>query len=621
MEPRPISNRKLYFYDLELSKMQYDYYLYLKKIDKKCPKDRILKQMQDHFDELKALDFDELKKMLNITHISNFNIFNNVITELNSEKGRNELLNFIKRPLTYLNSNPFPFFKDRSGEKWIKEEDELLIFLTKDQKSINFQFLSLCFPGRSGKQIHSHFIDLIKKGEIADARIKLDQDPTNFLFFKHVEESISKEIKEDISLGIKVTTDSIIDKAQKHYYDRNNFAERAAYKYFQDQKLKVYKIDKEDGEYTEDFVNKIAEIQGIIDELDELKKELVTNEEEAQIQRIAIEEEIAMKYNLPKPKFSDKWIINYMKRNRMSWRKAHYARRSAIDEEYAGIYLHILADAICTYSWEYVFNMDETSVRINNGLIRTIAPIGLSDIVIDEKRNDKECFTAIGTCNVKGTANLIVLSKGGDKACDKFAHLKNVEIWPTYNENGWMNESIMLRYLEYFHVNIAKHQPCALVLDCYKAHHTLAVIKRASELNIQLIFVPANGTSLYQPLDRKIFGIVKTKLRSLARSNSFSGPERFKIITEHLIQAWSEVTEKNLISAWKIPGLHERINLISNPNEQVHQENSLINGYIQKRLEEEEIGGIENIVLLHHSEEEEENEPQVFETYESDEGE
>lgn len=49
------------------------------------------------------------------------------------------------------------------------------------------------------------------------------------------------------------------------------------------------------------------------------------------------------------------------------------------------------------YKYVFVFNIDETAVHINNGSTKTIASIGLDDIVIEGKQIEKECFTAIGT--------------------------------------------------------------------------------------------------------------------------------------------------------------------------------------------------------------------------------
>lgn len=102
-------------------------------------------------------------------------------------------------------------------------------------------------------------------------------------------------------------------------------------------------------------------------------------------------------------------------------------------------------------------------------------------------------------------------------------------------------------------------QPCALVLDCFKAHCTKTVRRFAKEQYIELIFVPANGTSDFQSLDRRAFGILKSKLRSLAGSRIFSGKQRFEMITRDLVNAWSEISKENLISAWNLPNLENLV--------------------------------------------------------------
>lgn len=87
------------------------------------------------------------------------------------------------------------------------------------------------------------------------------------------------------------------------------------------------------------------------------------------------------------------------------------------------------------------------------------------------------------------------------------------------------------------------------------AHKTKAVLEKACDSNIQLIFVPANGTGKYQPLDRKIFGILKAKLKALTESQILSGKERFDIIFNNLVKAWSEITITYLMRALDISGL------------------------------------------------------------------
>lgn len=83
------------------------------------------------------------------------------------------------------------------------------------------------------------------------------------------------------------------------------------------------------------------------------------------------------------------------------------------------------------------------------------------------------------------------------------------------------NENVMTQYLDHLFENWSMKQPCPLVFNCLKVHCTPAVRRYTKEHYIELLFVPANGTSDYQPLDQCIFGILKSKLRSLAGSRIF----------------------------------------------------------------------------------------------------
>lgn len=115
--------------------------------------------------------------------------------------------------------------------------------------------------------------------------------------------------------------------------------------------------------------------------------------------------------------------------------------------------------------------MDETAVRVVNNATRTDAPIGVEQVLIHSDAKEKEAFTAIGTCSRNRTYPLILLAKGfTEKCCEKFKARGATEFWPTKTTKAWMKE------------------PCALVLDSFKAHCTKEVIQEAKRLDIELIY-------------------------------------------------------------------------------------------------------------------------------------
>lgn len=97
-------------------------------------------------------------------------------------------------------------------------------------------------------------------------------------------------------------------------------------------------------------------------------------------------------------------------------------------------------------------------------------------------------------------------------------------------------------------------KPFALVLDVFRAHKHPDVLKLAKKLQIELIFVPSCGIGIYQPLDRKIFGVVKSKLRSKPLKID-DNKQQFQKIHERIDQIWDEINGSTIKSAWNIPDL------------------------------------------------------------------
>ena len=52
-----------------------------------------------------------------------------------------------------------------------------------------------------------------------------------------------------------------------------------------------------------------------------------------------------------------------------------------------------------------------------------------------------------------------------------------------------------------------------LICDSFGAHHTDRAIQKAQELNIDIILIPPGATDECQPLDCRIFGIIKARGR------------------------------------------------------------------------------------------------------------
>lgn len=133
-----------------------------------------------------------------------------------------------------------------------------------------------------------------------------------------------------------------------------------------------------------------------------------------------------------------------MKHNHFSFQLAQYSRKGSINLKHINLFLDQLSSAIIKYTWKRVYNMYETSVRINNGKTNATAPIWTEKVFIEG--NEKECFTSIGTCNHFEKFPLIIIRKGKTYAClSKFRADDKADVWKSVK--GWVDEDNMILYL------------------------------------------------------------------------------------------------------------------------------------------------------------------------------
>jgi hypothetical protein len=183
-----------------------------------------------------------------------------------------------------------------------------------------------------------------------------------------------------------------------------------------------------------------------------------------------------------------------------------------------------------------------------------MAEKGTESVKLKTAKGEKESYTAYGCISAAGTKMPFwILAKGKTDLCHtKFNAPHNVIV--RHTQSGRTNEEMMLEYLQWLS-NQAQGEPILLVLDVYPAHRRPRVRQRAGELDIELLEVPAGGTSEFQPLDRRIFGELKSRARrafeQLARRTGERGstPEQAIVV---LVEAWGAITADGIRTAWEL---------------------------------------------------------------------
>ena len=169
----------------------------------------------------------------------------------------------------------------------------------------------------------------------------------------------------------------------------------------------------------------------------------------------------------------------------------------------------------------------------------------------------------------------MVIAKGKTKRTEKKFYLKDTDDGMImHSQNGWMTAELMKTYLDWLSRTMGPGK-IALVLDVYKAHVNEEVRSYADSKNIELIFVPACGTGMLQPLDIRIFGIVKEKLTEHQRLHPVPNNKlRFKYIYKTMINIWQSINKKAFKEAWDIPGLPKQIRQLKDNYKEEEEEDN-----------------------------------------------
>jgi hypothetical protein len=97
--------------------------------------------------------------------------------------------------------------------------------------------------------------------------------------------------------------------------------------------------------------------------------------------------------------------------------------------------------------------------------------------------------------------------------------------------------------------------PIWVVLDSYSVHRSAATKEYAAAIGINLLFIPPGMTDEFQPLDRYVFGVMKSNCRRTYRLFVQANPGAIvdqQMAAAFLIRAWEAVSPQILDEAWCI---------------------------------------------------------------------
>lgn len=130
------------------------------------------------------------------------------------------------------------------------------------------------------------------------------------------------------------------------------------------------------------------------------------------------------------------------------------------------------------------------------------------------------------------------------------------------NPSGWMNEDIFVAFLKHFvkHVKSTKESPVLLLLDNHETHLSIEALDYAKNHGVVMLSFPPHCSHKLQPLDRSVFGPLKTFFNSACDGWMKSNPGKTICIYDipSLVKDVFPMaaTPSNIMAGFKVTGIY-----------------------------------------------------------------
>jgi hypothetical protein len=195
-----------------------------------------------------------------------------------------------------------------------------------------------------------------------------------------------------------------------------------------------------------------------------------------------------------------KWRERFMRRSGFSLRHPQVRRRPKPNDEMLAKFLEDVEIAFQHYPRDRILNADETSWKIINNHMVTVADCGSEAVACEFDGNVKGPVTVIASIDAaesKLPLWVICCGKTIGSEVELREHftreIQTGRLVLTHQENGWTNRVVVRRYRQWFS-DIVKSQNLCLWWDFFSAHHEEEVKGKAEEVHIALEFIPAGLT-------------------------------------------------------------------------------------------------------------------------------
>ena len=261
------------------------------------------------------------------------------------------------------------------------------------------------------------------------------------------------------------------------------------------------------------------------------------------------------------------WFCSFIKKYNISYRTPEatsLARATAFYCYTVNKFFDNLASVMDRYKFtpNRIFNVDETGVTTVQSPKQMLAAKGTKQIGSITSRERGQLVTLV--CCISATGNSILpdFIFPQIKYKDHFVHDRPMGSIGTSNKSGWVNEEIFSMYLKHIvnQISCNNKNRALLILDNHKSHVFMASIQLAKQNGLIFLTIPPHTSHRLQPLDRLVFGPLKSKYNQAMDEWMRSNPG--KIVTIYNIPAsinkayLAAFTPSNIQAGFKSTGIY-----------------------------------------------------------------
>jgi hypothetical protein len=242
-------------------------------------------------------------------------------------------------------------------------------------------------------------------------------------------------------------------------------------------------------------------------------------------------------------------------------------RASMMNPEIVSNYFRALQNIITKNELELhperVWNCDETGFNFEHSPVNVVAEKG-DRCVLSRTSAKSNNVTVMACVNAMGQSMPpMIITKGKTTRSLQGYNVREAPpncLW-SFQKNGWIDDQIGEKWFdEVFLKNCGPARPQLLILDGHGSHETLGIIERAIAENIIMLSLPPHCTHVLQPLDRTVFGPLKSAYNELCSDflvehplhviNKWSFPTLFR-------QSWEKaLSVENITNGFRACGIH-----------------------------------------------------------------